>query len=318
MDQLSAMRVFARVVETGNFSRAASALNMPKTTVTNMVQGLEAHLRTTLLNRTTRRVMVTTDGALYYERAIQILSEIDELDGSLSNANVQPSGRLRVEMAGAFADNIIIPNLCDFYQRYPLIRLDLGVGDRLVDYIAENVDCALRVGTPRDQSLIARKVSELDFVTCAAPSYIERFGMPQQPEDLEGDHFSVGYLNATSGQIMTMAFDDGTRSVEINARYIVSANDSRTYQNAVLAGMGIGQLVPFTIRDELAKGNLVRILPEWKQEPMPVYIVYPQTRHVTNKVRVFVDWIAKLLHKSALGSLDDPALSSRLQASLVE
>lgn len=312
MDQLAAMRVFARVVETGNFTRAANALNIPKTTVTNMVQGLEAHLRTTLLNRTTRRVMVTTDGALYYERAIQILSEIDELDGSLSNTNTQPSGRLRVEMAGAFADHIIIPNLCDFYERYPLIRLDLGVGDRLVDYIAENVDCALRVGTPRDQSLIARKVSELEFVTCAAPSYIERFGMPQQPEDLEGDHYCVGYLNATSGQIMTMPFDNGTRTVEITPRYIVSANDSRTYQNAALAGMGVAQLVPFMIRDDFAKGNLVPVLPGWNREPMPIYIVYPQTRHVTNKVRVFVDWLAKLLHKDDLGSLEARGATSRL------
>ncbi|WP_112962368.1 LysR family transcriptional regulator [Agrobacterium sp. fls2-241-TYG-188a] len=303
MDQLAAMRVFARVVETGNFTRAANALNIPKTTVTNMVQGLEAHLRTTLLNRTTRRVMVTTDGALYYERATQILSEIDELDSSLSNANVQPSGRLRVEMAGVFADEIIIPNLCDFHERFPLIRLDIGVGDRLVDYIAENVDCALRVGTLRDQSLIARKVSELDFITCASPGYIERFGIPQQPEDLEIDHYCVGYLNASAGQVMSMAFDNGIRSTEITPRYIVSANDARTYQNAILAGMGVGQLVPFSIRKEIKEGKLVQILPEWKSEAMPIYIVYPQTRHVTNKVRVFVDWVAKLLNRSALGSL---------------
>lgn len=206
-------------------------------------------------------------------------------------------------MAGAFADNVIIPNLCDFHERYPLIRLDLGVGDRLVDYIAENVDCALRVGTPRDQSLIARKVSDLDFVTCAAPRYIEKFGMPLQPEELEGDHYSVGYLNATTGHIMNFAFDNGTRSIEVNPRYIIAANDSRTYQNAVLAGLGIGQLAPFTIRDELAKGNLVRILPEWNHKPVPIYIVYPQTRHVTNKVRVFVDWAAKLLNRNALGAL---------------
>lgn len=307
MDQLSAMRVFARVVETGNFTRAANALNMPKTTVTNMVQGLEAHLRTTLLNRTTRRVMLTTDGALYYERAVQILSEIDELDGSLSNTNTQPSGKLRVEMAGAFADHIIIPNLCDFYQQYPLIRLDLGVGDRLVDYIVENVDCALRVGTPRDQSLIARKVADLEFITCASPEYIKRFGMPQQPEDLESSHFSVAYLNGASGQIMTLPFDNGVRSVEISPRYIVSANDSRTYQNAALGGLGVAQLVPFMIREEMASGKLVQVLPDWNREPMPVYIVYPQTRHVTNKVRVFVDWLAKLLHRSEIGKLQPQA-----------
>ncbi|MDS7597906.1 LysR family transcriptional regulator [Agrobacterium tumefaciens] len=296
MDQLSAMRVFTRVVETGNFSRAATALNMPKTTVTNMVQALESHLRTTLLNRTTRRVMLTTDGALYYERASQILSEIEELDGSMASAQVQPSGRLRVEMAGVFADLLVIPNLCDFYQRYPQIRIDLGVGDRLVDYLAENVDCALRVGTLRDQSLIARKVGELKFETFAAPFYIEKFGMPQNPEDLETDHYSVGYLNATTGQIMSMSLDNGVRSVEITPRYVVSVNDSRTYLNAALAGMGVIQLPLFMVKDAVERGDLVRVFPEWRCEAMPIYVVYPQTRHVTNKVRVFVDWLAKLVH----------------------
>ncbi len=181
MDQLSAMRAFIRVVETGNFTRAADTLAMPKATVTNLIQGLEAHLHTKLLNRTTRRVMVTTDGALYYERAAQIVSELEELDGSLTNSQGLPTGRLRVEMAGAFADWIVVPALCDFYQKYPDIRVDLGVGDRTVDYLAENVDCALRGGTPADQSLIARRVSEVEMLTCASPLYIEKFGIPDAP-----------------------------------------------------------------------------------------------------------------------------------------
>lgn len=296
MDQLSAMRVFVRVVETGNFSRAAGSLNIPKTTVTNMVQGLEAHLRTTLLNRTTRRVMLTTDGALYYERAIQIISEIDELDGSLSNAQVQPSGRLRVEMAGAFADLVVIPNLCSFHEKYPLIKLDLGVGDRLVDYIAENVDCALRVGTPRDQSLIARKVSELKLASYVAPFYLEKFGSPQHPQELEDKHFCIGYLNAVSGQIMTMDFEKDGQKLEIAPNYIMSVNDSRTYLNAAVAGMGVAQLAPFMADEAIKRGELIRVLPDWEHESLPIYIVYPQTRHVTNKVRVFVDWLARLMH----------------------
>jgi len=295
MDQLSAMRVFVRVVETGNFTRAATALDMPKTTVTNMVQSLEAHLRTTLLNRTTRRVMVTTDGALYYERAIQILSEIDELDGSLSNSQTQPSGRLRVEMAGAFADLVVIPNLCDFYKRYPQIQLDIGVGDRLVDYIAENVDCALRGGTPTDQSLIARKVGELRLRTFAAPFYLENFGEPTSPRELEEKHFSVGYLNATAGRVMSMEFCRGDEIVEINPRYIVSVNDARSYLNAMISGIGVGQSLNFMVADAIRRGELVEIMTDWDCETLPLYIVYPQTRHLSNKVRVFVDWLAKLV-----------------------
>lgn len=295
MDQLSAMRVFVRVVETGNFTRAAATLNMPKTTVTNLVQSLEGHLRTTLLNRTTRRVMVTTDGALYYERAAQILSELEELDGSLSNSQTQPSGRLRVEMAGAFADMLVIPNLCDFYNRYPQIKLDIGVGDRLVDYIAENVDCALRAGTPSDQSLIARKVGELTMQSCAAPLYIRNFGAPTHPQDLENEHFSVGYLNATAGRVMTMEFQRGEEKVEINPRYIVSVNDARSYVNAAISGMGVAQSPRFMVREAIEKGELVEVLQDWRCETLPLYIVYPQTRHLSNKVRVFVDWLAKLV-----------------------
>ncbi|QRM57970.1 LysR family transcriptional regulator [Sinorhizobium sp. BG8] len=295
MDQLSAMRVFVRVVETGNFSRAATALDMPKTTVTNLIQGLEAHLRTTLLNRTTRRVMVTTDGALYYERASQILSEIEELDGSLSNSQAQPSGRLRVEMAGAFADLIVIPALCDFHTRYPQITIDLGVGDRLVDYIAENVDCALRGGTPADQSLIARKVSEMEMITCAAPTYIEKIGMPTKPEDLTGDHFAVGYLMAQAGKVLPMEFEKDGESREITPRYIVSANDARSYLNAVLTGLGVAQVPVFMAKEPLANGRLVPVLTDWRCEPIPLYVVYPQTRHLSNKVRVFVDWLVRLV-----------------------
>jgi DNA-binding transcriptional LysR family regulator len=295
MDQLSAMRVFVRVVETGNFTRAAATLNMPKTTVTNLVQSLEGHLRTTLLNRTTRRVMVTTDGALYYERAMQLLSEIDELDSSLSTSQTQPSGRVRVEMAGAFADLVVIPSLCDFYQRYPQIQLDIGVGDRLVDYIAENVDCALRAGTPTDQSLIARKVGEMSMQTYAAPFYIRNFGAPSHPKDLEGEHFSVGYLNAQSGRVLPLQFCSEEEDLEVNARYVVSVNDARSYVDAAISGMGVAQAPRFMARKAVERGELVEILTDWRCEPMPLYIVYPQTRHLSNKVRVFVDWLAKLM-----------------------
>jgi len=300
MDQLSAMRAFIRVVETGNFTRAADTLAMPKATVTNLIQGLEAHLHTKLLNRTTRRVMVTTDGALYYERAAQIVSELEELDGSLSNSQGLPTGRLRVEMAGAFADWIVVPALCDFYQKYPDIRVDLGVGDRTVDYLAENVDCALRAGTPADQSLIARRVSEVEMLTCAAPLYIEKFGIPTRPEELENDHYSVSYFRAQTNRTLPFEFRKDNEELEINPRYLLSVNDSRTFVNAALNGLGIAQLPRFMIRDALAKGELIPVLPEWSREPLPLYIVYPPNRHLSNKVRVFVDWLVKLLSDAKL------------------
>lgn len=295
MDQLSAMRAFVRVVEMGNFTRAAEVLSLPKATVTNLIQGLEAHLHTKLLNRTTRRVMVTTDGALYYERATQIISQLDELDTSLSNSHLSPSGRLRVEMAGAFADWIVIPALHDFHVRFPDIRVDLGVGDRPVDYLAENVDCALRGGVPADQSLIARRVSDVSMITCAAPGYLEKHGIPRHPSDLEEAHHCVGYFMAQNNRAMTFDFERAGEKLEINARYVVAVNDARSYMTAALNGLGISPLPSFMATDALAKGDLVRVLPEWRTEPIPLYIVYPPNRHLSNKVRVFVDWMVRLV-----------------------
>ena len=300
MDQLSAMRAFIRVVETGNFTRASAALGMPKATVTNLIQNLEAHLQTKLLNRTTRRVMVTTDGALYYERAIRIVTEIDELDGSLSHSRTSPSGRLRVEMAGAFADLLVIPALDDFHARYPDIHIDLGVGDRTVDYLAENVDCALRGGEPGDQSLIARRIAEIDVITCAAPRYIEAFGAPRHPSELEGIHHCVNYFLAQTNRIMPFEFERRGEKIEVNSRYIVSVNDARSYLAAAVSGLGVAPIPHFMATDALASGQLVRVLADWTCEPIPLYIVYPPNRHLSNKVRVFVDWIVRLLARTPL------------------
>lgn len=295
MDQLSAMRAFIRVVETGNFTRASEALDMPKATVTNLIQNLEAHLSTKLLNRTTRRVMVTNDGALYYERALRLVAEIDELDSSLSTSQNSPSGRLRIEMAGAFADLIVIPALADFHQKFPDIRIDLGVGDRTVDYLAENVDCALRGGMPKDQSLITRRVADIQMITCAAPHYLETYGVPQHPSDLEGNHRCVNYFMAQNNRVFPFEFEKGDEKVEINGRYIVSMNDTRSYLTAVQSGLGVAPLPLFMVSDAVANGQLIRLFPEWAVESLPLYIVYPQNRHLSNKVRIFVDWLVKLL-----------------------
>ncbi|POF31011.1 LysR family transcriptional regulator [Roseibium marinum] len=295
MDQLAAMRAFVKVVETGNFTRASETLRMPKATLTNLIQGLEKHLQTRLLNRTTRRVVVTTDGVLYYERAVSIIADIDELDGRLSQAQTEPSGRLRVEMSGAFADWFVIPFLGEFYRKYPDIQLDIGIGDRTVDYLKENVDCALRGGEPADQSLIARRISEVGLVTCAAPKYLDKFGTPEKPEDLETGHFFVNYFMAQTGQVRPFVFRKDGREISVTGRHWIAVNDARSYVLSAAAGHGIGQLPDFMVSEELEKGSLVRVLHGWTTDTIPLYIVYPPNRHLSNKVRVFVDWLIRLL-----------------------
>ena len=209
MDKLQAMQVFARVVEAGTFTKAADSLSLPKPTVTRLVQTLEAHLQTKLLNRTTRRVTVTADGAAYYDRAVRLLTEVEELESAMSKAKANPRGRLRIDVAASVGQLLLIPALPDFYARYPDIQIDIGVTDRPVDLVAENVDCVVRGGEITDQSLIARRIGEMSCLACAAPSYIEKFGEPQHPSDLDRDHYVVGYFSAQSGRRWPFSFVSG-------------------------------------------------------------------------------------------------------------
>uniref|UniRef100_UPI00066A93BD LysR family transcriptional regulator n=2 Tax=Lysobacteraceae TaxID=32033 RepID=UPI00066A93BD len=189
MDRFEAMRAFARVVETGSFTRAAQTLQISRTTATQLVQQLEAHLRLRLLNRTTRRVSVTADGAAYYPRIARLLAELEEVEGGLGDAASQPRGRLRVDVPGPYARLRLVPALPDFQARYPEIQLDIGVSDREVDVIADNVDCVIRGGTPADPALAARALAALPIGFHASPGYVQRFGLPTDPRALEGpDH----------------------------------------------------------------------------------------------------------------------------------
>lgn len=294
MDQLAAMRAFVRVVEAGTFTRAASSLDLPKATISKLIAGLEAHIRTKLLNRTTRRVIVTPDGAAYYERVVRLLTELEELDGSMSLSQASPHGRLRIDVSASLAVLVVLPALPDFHARYPDIQVDVGVTDRPVDLIEENVDCVIRAGDLTDQSLIARRVGEMAFITCAAPSYLSRHGAPRHPSDLERDHHVVGYFYARSGRFHPFTFIKGDEHIEVEGRYVVSVNEGNAYVAAGLAGLGVLQVPTFMAQEHLDAGALVPVLADWSAEAIPLHVVYPPNRHLSNKVRVFVDWVADL------------------------
>ena len=299
MDQLAAMRAFVRVVEAGSFTRAAISLDTPKPTVTKLIQTLEQHLRTKLLNRTTRRVTVTPDGAAYYERAVQLIADIDELDGSMTAAQTRPKGKLRIDMSGAVAQLVILPALPKFLEAYPDIQIDLGVSDRVTDLIGENVDCVLRAGELIDQSLIARKLSDMPMITCAAPSYLARMGQPKHPDELE-THQTVNFASARTGRVLCFDFTRGNERLEIEGRHKVTLNEGTSYVSALVAGLGIGQSPKFMVDPYLSAGQLTQILPDWHVEPLPLHVVYPPNRHLSNKLRVFVDWVAGLFAGGAV------------------
>jgi DNA-binding transcriptional LysR family regulator len=300
MDQLAAMRAFVRVVEAGTFSQAAGSLRMPKPTVTKLIQSLEAHLRTRLLNRTTRRVTVTPDGAAYYERVVRLLGEIDEIDSSITLSQAHARGRLRIDVGTSLAALVIIPALPDFFARYPEIQIDLGVTDRPVDLIGENVDCVIRGGTLSDQSLIARRIAEIPYATAAAPAYLERAGIPRDPSELEAGHTIVNFFHPRSGRMLGIDFQSDTGRIELMPRHLLAVNDSLAYMAAAVAGLGIVQAPVFMLQKHLEAGRLQRILPQWTTDPINIYVVYPPNRHLSNKLRVFVDWVADLFADHAL------------------
>jgi len=316
MDKLSAMQAFVRVVEAGTFTRAADNLGLPKPTVTRLVQSLEAQLDTLLLNRTTRRVTVTQDGAAYYDRAVRLLSEIDELESSMSRAKVSPRGRLRIDVGSTVGQMLLIPNLPDFYARYPHIQIDLGVSDRPVDLIGENVDCVLRGGDLTDQSLVARRIGEFHLVTCASPTYVKRHGMPQHPTELEGErHQLVHYFSHRTGRNFPFTFRNGDETFEVIGRHALSVNDSNANLAAGLAGLGIVRTGTFVAAPHFASGALVPLLLDWCADTIPIHVVYPPNRHLSAKLRVFVDWVAELFARSDLihrkCGLPKPAATTR-------
>lgn len=307
MDQLSAMRAFVRVVEAGSFTRAADLLDVPKPTITKQIQQLEAHLRAKLLNRTTRRVSVTMDGAAYYERALRLLGDLDELDTSMTLAQARPSGRLRVDCSSALAISVIIPALHAFHARYPDIQLDLGLSDRPADLIGANLDCAVRAGEIADQGLIARRIGEMQVITCASPGYLTQFGTPRHPRDIDDKHRVVAYRPALGGRVLPMVYQNHAETIEVAGRYVISLNEGMGYLAAGLAGHGILQLPTFMAREPIAEGRLVPLLLDWCTAPKPLHIVYPPNRHLSNKVRVFVDWLAELFASDDLDLTRRPA-----------
>jgi LysR family transcriptional regulator for bpeEF and oprC len=293
MNKLLAMEVFVQVVDAGGFTRAADHLQMPKATVSTMIQTLEKTLEVKLLHRTTRQVSVTTDGAAYYERCLSILADVREAEEALSRNRANPGGRLRVDVATGIANDIIIPALPDFFARYPGIALELGCGDRPVDLIEEGVDCAIRGGPLPDSGLIARRIGVLHFVTCATPAYLALHGRPGHPNDLAA-HRCVNYFSSKTGKTHDWDFARGDEQVTIAVPASLAVNDVTAYVSAGLAGIGIMQMASFSMDAHLASGALELLLEDWVSTPLPVHVVYPHNRHLSAKVRVFVEWVADL------------------------
>ncbi|WP_197026719.1 LysR family transcriptional regulator [Caulobacter sp. UNC358MFTsu5.1] len=289
------MRLFVRIVERRSFSQAALDLNLPASTATEGVKQLEARLGVRLLQRTTRHVSPTLDGEAFYRRCLTILGELEDAEAEFSDA--KPRGLLRVDVHGTLARHFLLPGLPAFLERYPDIRLHLGEGDRLVDLVREGVDCVLRVGDLKDSAMIARRVGLLDEVTCAAPSYLERRGVPTTPDDLTakteqgGGHVMIGFVSSATGEHFPLEFMVGGALRFVTLPTVLSVTGAETNIVAARQGLGIIQIPRYHAQADLEAGRLVEILPDFPPSPTPVSLLYPQARHIPPRVRVFMEWL---------------------------
>lgn len=296
MDRFEAMRLFARVVERRSFTKAAADLALPRSTATEAVQQLEARLGVRLLQRTTRSVAPTLDGEAYYRRCLKLLDELDETENAFRRAS--PRGELRVDVQGALARRFLLPGLPAFLATYPELRLRMTEGDRLVDLVAEGVDCVLRLGTPADgapssSGMAARRVALLPEVTCAAPAYVDRHGAPQSPADLARHHM-VGFSRPDGGwHPLEVTEGAAVRQVAVPAAVVVSSAESSLAMG--LLGLGLIQVPRYRAEEHLASGALVEVLTAHPPTPTPVNLLWPRDRQLSARTRVFIDWAAERL-----------------------
>lgn len=299
MDRIGAMQAFTRVVERRSFAQAAFDLGLPRSRASEAVQQLERHLGIRLLARTTRKVTLPAEGEDYYQRCLAILSAIDDADAAATRT--VPVGPLRIDVHGRFAQRFLLPGLPSFLERYPNIQLHIGEGDRLIDLVAEGVDCAIRVGKPADSGLVGRKLGELAEGTFASPAYLARHGMPKSPGDLKG-HRMIGFVSSATRAVMPLEFqmDGGLRMVSLPVSVTVSAATT----NASLARLGLGlvQVPRYRVAHELETGALVEVLPGHPPMASPVYLLYLEGRQLSPRVRIFMEWASNEVTARLAGS----------------
>jgi LysR family transcriptional regulator for bpeEF and oprC len=299
MDRLLALQAFSRVVELGGFTKAADSLQLSKTTVSDLVQSLEKHLGLRLLQRTTRRVTATADGAAFYERCVHILADLDEAEASVMQARVAPKGRLRVDMPSGLARLFVIPRLAPFLARYPDLRLELGMGLRPVHLLEEGIDCVVRFGAQSDSSLVARRVGTMSHVCCASPGYLREHAAPRNPEELSA-HQCITYVSGRTGRVMDWEFERAGQKIQLTLDGVLAVNDQDANIIAGLMGIGIAKVANYMARPYLESGQLKQVLTDWKAEQFPISVMYAQGRHLSAKLRIFVDWVSELIQQDPI------------------
>ena len=297
MDQLGAMRAFVRVVQTGSFSAVGRELNTTQATISKKVAALEAKLGVKLLTRSSRDISLTQAGADYYEQTVVMLAELDEVEARVRSQVATPQGTLRVTAPVAFGRLVLAPIVGEFLEKYPDIKVDMSLGDRHVDLIAEGVDVAIRARKLEDSSLIARHLFDNPMLLVASPKYVKLHGEPREPADLKR-HNCIVYSLLRTGNHWHFTHHGKEISVPVTGTFQSDSGD--TNMEVALSGLGITALPIWMVKEHLRSGRLVQILTDYKADSIPFNAIYPQNRYVPLKVRCFVDFLKEKLAESAL------------------
>jgi DNA-binding transcriptional LysR family regulator len=290
------MRVFTQVVDSGSFAKAADRLGLSTSAASRQVADLEAHLQTRLLNRTTRRVSVTESGRAFYRRAMQLLTDLEEAEQEASRAAAVPRGTIRLTAAVTLGVRHLAPLVADFLARHPEVAFDVSLSDRIVDLVEEGFDLGVRVGTIGTENLAARKLGETRLLVCASPDYLAAHGTPQVPEDLERHNcFTYEYVSPRGHWRFRDASGE-ERAVRVKGT--LHSNNGELHAEAAAAGIGIAFEPDMILAPYLREGRLVPLLPGYLLPPLPIYAVYPSRKHLSAKVRVFIDFLVERLGDS--------------------
>ena len=303
MDTLKSMELFVKALESGSFSETARSMNLTPSAVSKQISRLEDRLGARLFNRTTRQLAPTEEGRAYYERCQQILADIQEAEAAVTELNTEPRGALRGNMPVVFGRRHIVPILGRFLERHPHVSMELSMSDQFVDPIAEGADMLIRVGELKDSSMIARKLAEARRVVAATPDYWAKHGTPKKPEDLRA-HNCLSYSYLSSGNTWRMTDTKGKEHV-IQATGNLASNNGEALLEAAVEGLGVVNLPTWMVGPDLEAGRLVEVLEEYAQPEPSVHVIYPPGRHLSAKVRAFVDFLADHFKERPLGTAAD-------------
>ncbi|MBB5445293.1 MULTISPECIES: LysR family transcriptional regulator [unclassified Paraburkholderia] len=293
MDRFEAMEIFTRVVEANSFTKVSESLDLPRAKVSRTIQALEEHVGVRLLNRSTRQVSVTEDGASFYERCVRILADVADAESSLSSKRENPAGTIRVDTSGTLARSLLLPALDDFYAQYPAIDVRLGLADRNIDLIQDGVDCVIRMGTLEESSLVAKRIGLARIVTCASPAYLRKFGTPTTLAEL-AEHRAVNYVSARSGRTFPFEYEVDGEIERVAMDSTLAVNDGSVYITAAVLGHGIIQPSRFMVAELIEQGALTEILGNYTSPGTPLSILYAHRRNLSSRLRAFIDWASEL------------------------